>query len=112
MELYEVGCVIIRGAKIFKSLRDFLPPQSFGSETNKKWDLSMEIWVHNKTVPMAKKKKKKVYTELTKTTTFSNNLPNANLISHKGRLDFFQILLLLITINLAFIMWQVLGKDT
>lgn len=63
----------------------------------------MEIRVYNKTVQMAKKKKK-VYIELTKTTTFSNNLQNLNLISHKGRLDFFQILLLLITINLAFIM--------
>lgn len=46
--------------------------------------------------------------ELIKTTTYSNNPPNLYFTSHKGRLDLFQILLLSITIKLAFTMWQAL----
>lgn len=39
------------------------------------------------------------YVELTKTTTYSNDQTNLYFTSHKGRLDLFQILLLLSTIN-------------
>ena len=99
-----MGRVIISGAKIFKSLRDFFPHKVLDLQLIKNETC---LWRFEFTIKLSQwpKKKKKVYMELTKTTTFSNNLPNTNLISHKGRLDFFfQILLLLITINLAFIM--------
>lgn len=48
------------------------------------------------------------YVELTKTTIYSNDQTNLYFISHKGRLDLFQILLLLSTINWVVIMWQAL----